>query len=96
VGSTVDVPVNGGARLLFYLVPNGGLRNVLRHNPGNRRGRTPAVLFADGRRNPDRLNHLRTSPQSNGVVLRWEDQLGGGDRDFNDVIFSVQPLRRLA
>ena len=42
------------------------------------------VLFADGRRNPDRVNHLRTNPLLNGMVLRWEDGFRGGDRDFSD------------
>jgi hypothetical protein len=96
VGSTLDLPVNAGARLMFYLVPNGGLRTVLRRNPRNRLGGTPVVLFADGRGNPDRVNHLRTSPLPNGVVMRWEDGIRGGHRDFNDVVFSAQPIRRLA
>jgi parallel beta-helix repeat protein len=94
-GSTLDVPFNGGARLMFDLVPNGGLRGVLRQNPRNRPGGKPVMLFADGRQNPDRVNHLRTSPLPDGVVLGWEDGVRGGHRDFNDVVFSVQPIRRL-
>jgi parallel beta-helix repeat protein len=93
--STLDIPLNGGARLMFYLVPNDGLRTVLRRNPRNRLSGTPVVLFADGRWNPDRMNHLRTSPLPNGVVLRWEDEFRVGDHDFNDAIVSVQLIRRL-
>src|SRR5262249_33187493 len=86
VGSTLDLPASGGARLMCYLAPSAGLPTVLRHNPRNRLGGTPVVLFADGRRNPDRVNHLRANPLPDGVVLRWEDGLRGGDHDFNDVI----------
>jgi hypothetical protein len=94
VGSTLDMRMNGGERLMFYLVPNGGLGAVLRHNPRNQLSGTPVVLFADGGRNPDRVNHLRTSPLPSGVVLRWEDGVRGAGRDFNDVVFGVQPIRR--
>jgi hypothetical protein len=92
---TLDLPLPGGARLMFYLVPNAGLQTVLRRNPRNRLGGTPVVLFAERRRNPDRVNHMRTNQLSNGVVLRWEDGLRGGDHDFNDVIFSAQLIHRL-
>jgi parallel beta-helix repeat protein len=96
VGSTLEMPLNGGARLMFCVVPRGGLRTALRRNPHNRPGGAPVVLFADGRRNPDRVNHERTSPLPNGAVLGWEDRLGGGDHDFNDVVYSVQLVRRQA
>jgi hypothetical protein len=95
VGSTLDLQLHGGERLMFYMVPNGGLRNVMHHNPRNRPAGKQKVFFADGRRNPDRVNHLRTSPLPNGVVLRWEDTFGGGDHDFNDEIFSARVIRRL-
>jgi hypothetical protein len=96
VGSTLDMQMTGGQRLMFYLVPNAGLQTAMHRNPRNHPSGKPVVFFADGRRNPDRLNHLRTSPLPNGVVLRWDDSFGGGDRDFNDVIFSAQMIRRLA
>jgi hypothetical protein len=89
-GSTVDLAVNGGARLMFYVVPGSGVQSMLRRNPHNRPGRTPVMLLADGRWNPRRVNHLRTSPLPNGMLLRWEDGLRPGHRDFKDVIISAQ------
>ncbi len=43
-----------------------------------------------GERNPDGLAHAVLSRQADGRwAVRFEDLLGGGDRDYNDVVLQV-------
>ena len=42
--------------------------------------------------NSDGFEHARTFAGTNGLVMGFEDLLGGGDRDFNDAIVQVRGL----
>jgi VCBS repeat-containing protein len=80
---------SSASRLLFYLVQNSTTDSVLADLA---LGRTPAnVFFALPLGNIDGFDHLQASDQGNETFsLRWEDGLGGGDRNFNDLVLNVQ------
>ena len=69
-----------GTRLDFFLIANGA-------QGGNK------VYSTDQSVNPDGINHLvsfvyavKDSPY---LVIGFEDMYGGGDKDFNDLVFAV-------
>lgn len=78
-----------GSHLLFYLVVDSTTDNILADLDA---GRTPAnVFFTSSSFNADGVEHLRVSESSDGkFTLAWEDEPGGGDQDFNDVVFTIQ------
>ena len=83
----------GGSRVLFYLVPNGTLENLLRANPQNRMEGSPLLLLGVTEANPDRKPHVRLTPGRGGALrIGWEDVVGRGDQDFNDVVLSLRPV----
>lgn len=74
---------NGGTKFDFFLIANGA-------NGGS------SVFSTTESVNPDRINHVATfSPTFWGVAnspylfIAYEDLLGGGDKDFNDVIVAL-------
>jgi cyclophilin family peptidyl-prolyl cis-trans isomerase len=72
-----------GRLFSFYVVADGSADQVLQANPNNIPGAGPLAYFSFPEANPDRAEHLVwRSPGEFGV----EDQLFGGDRDFNDVV----------
>lgn len=78
-GDYVDLgSASGGSLLDFFLVSNGA-------NGGSSTFGTVAAS------NPDRINHVVAfaMPDSPYLILGFEDMLGGGDRDFNDVLIAV-------
>ncbi|MEW6493323.1 MAG: SBBP repeat-containing protein [Cyanobacteriota bacterium] len=81
-------------RLGFYFVQNSTTDTVLADLAA---GQTSAnVFFSFASASPDGFDHLRVSDQGNGVfVQRWEDRLGGGDQDFNDLVMTIQPTAEL-
>lgn len=46
---------------------------------------------APATRNPDQLDHVVSFvlPDSPYLIIGFEDLFGGGDRDYNDVVFAV-------
>ena len=78
-GDFVDLGnFNSGTKLDFFLVANGASG-----------GRT--VFSTDSSVNPDGINHVVSFAALSGsyLLIGFEDLLGGGDRDFNDVLFAV-------
>jgi hypothetical protein len=74
---------NAGTKLDFFLIANGA-------NGGT------SVYTTTGSTNPDGLNHVATfTPTYWGVAnspylfIAYEDLLGQGDKDFNDVIIAI-------
>ncbi len=89
-GATQQLLFSGGDRLGFVLIQNGTMASFLDRNPRNAVGGGPLAFFSLATANPDRFDHLRISHLPDGTVLyAWEDETGGGDRDFNDVVFRV-------
>jgi hypothetical protein len=55
-------------------------------------GRT---FYTDRVLNPDSLSHVKKLPTGyNRWELRWEDQHGLGDKDFNDLIVEVEVIHQ--
>src|SRR5262249_32793852 len=81
VGRTLTLPA--GRFFGFYLVGNATREQFLARNRTNRVGSSPNVFFSLAKANPDRLEHVRSQP---GGVYAFDDQLFGGDRDFNDLV----------
>lgn len=80
-GDFVDLgKVSGGTLLDFFLIADGA-------NGGQN------VYTANAASNPDGINHVVSfayaQPGSSYLILGFEDLYGGGDRDFNDLLFAV-------
>lgn len=89
-GAIQQLSFSGGDRLGFVLIQNGTMASFLDRNPRNDVRGGPLAFFSLATANPDGFDHLRISHLPDGTVLyTWEDQTGGGDRDFNDVVFRV-------
>ena len=78
-GDFVDLGTfEGGAKLDFFLIANGanGGRNV---------------YSTDESVNPDGINHVVAFAMEGSpyLIIGFEDLYGGGDRDFNDLLFAV-------
>ncbi|MDX9860662.1 MAG: DUF4114 domain-containing protein, partial [Rhodospirillales bacterium] len=48
------------------------------------------LFFTDPSLNPDGVNHAVSGVQGEELMIGFEDLTGGGDRDFDDVTFSVK------
>jgi hypothetical protein len=78
-------------RLVFYLVQNNTIDMALADLAAGRK--SPNVFFASPSLNADGFDHLRVSDQGSGVfTLGWNDELGGGNQDFNDLVLNVQAI----
>jgi len=78
-GDFVDLgKFSAGTTLDFFLVANGANRGK-------------DVWTAPASRNSDGLNHVVAFalPNSPYLIISFEDLAGGGDKDFNDVMFAV-------
>ena len=74
----------------FFLIQNDTVDSVLLDiESGNE---SAEVFFAPVAANSDGAEHASVSAleSGNGFTVAFEDQLGGGDGDFNDLIFSVE------
>ena len=89
MGTTRTVTLTGGQTLGFYLVTRGTAQQVLQSNSAA----AADVWFSSVAGNSDGLDHVHTQADSHTgrVLLSWEDMRGGGDRDYNDAVFSVTP-----
>lgn len=79
-GDFVDLgSLDAGALLDFFLIVDGA-----RENPDG-------VLTTDSSLNPDGLNHFVAYgiEDSSYLLIGIEDSLGGGDLDYNDLLFAV-------
>ncbi|MBD2595115.1 PEP-CTERM sorting domain-containing protein [Nostoc sp. MBR 210] len=56
----------------------------------NQQGQTVKGVFGlNEATNPDGLQHVMTYVYKNFLVLGYEDLWGGGDKDYNDVVFAI-------
>jgi len=97
-GSTANtpdasVPVNGGDLLVFFLVQGDTLANLRARNPGNARDGQPVAFFSLDPLNPDQADHFVgfENRVRRYTQFGFEDLTGGGDRDFDDVVYNVDP-----
>jgi uncharacterized repeat protein (TIGR01451 family) len=88
-----EIALRGGDRFLVYLVQDRSTARALARNAEDRAGRSPCVFYADPAANPDRFDHVRVAGRDGDLWLAWEDLLGGGDRDFNDMVLTIRAIR---
>ncbi|MEA5419333.1 DUF4347 domain-containing protein [Spirulina sp. CCNP1310] len=84
--TTVTSSLQGGALYAPFMVVNADIDAFLNSNPNNSGGGINA-FFAFQAANPDAQNHIVLLGSN---TFGFEDLFGGGDRDFNDMIFQVQ------
>ncbi len=90
VGKGVDLSLQAGDYWVFYLIQDSTRADWLAENPDNRLDGETIAFFSVTAANPDQFNHVQRTELGDGMVqLAWEDLTGGGDQDFNDVIFNV-------
>jgi uncharacterized repeat protein (TIGR01451 family) len=92
-GISREIARQGGERFLVYLVQDRSTGMALARNPEDRPGRSPHVFYADPAANPDQFDHLKAGGHDGRLLLAWEDLLGGGDRDFNDLVLTIRAIR---
>ncbi|BAY84313.1 hypothetical protein NIES267_38090 [Calothrix parasitica NIES-267] len=74
--------IRGGQIFAPFAIANGTLEQVLDDNPDN----DPQVYFAHIGANTDRVDYIRNL---GGNTWGVEDMRGGGDMDFNDIVFKL-------
>ncbi|MBV6627277.1 MAG: DUF4114 domain-containing protein [Rivularia sp. (in: Bacteria)] len=74
--------IKGGHIFAPFAIADGTLEEVLDDNPNN----DPQVYFAHIGANTDGVDHIRNL---GGNTWGVEDMLGGGDMDFNDIVFKL-------
>jgi len=90
VGKGVDLSLQAGDYWVFYLIQDSTREDWLAENPDNRLDGETIAFFSVTAANPDQFNHVQRTELGDGMVqLAWEDLTGGGDQDFNDVVFNV-------
>ncbi|MFM7278703.1 MAG: DUF4114 domain-containing protein, partial [Microcystis aeruginosa] len=88
-GNWREFTVPGGSRLGFYVIQNNTSTNWLENNRQNQ-GQSELAFFSLKGANPDNFDHSQSSHLGRGIWrLNWEDLTGGGDQDFNDVVFNI-------
>ena len=86
-GAVTDLSLPGDTYFGWYLIQNASTQEFLSENPGNQPNSGPLAFFSLPGTNPDQFAHLqRQGDRSYG----WEDIFGGGDQDFNDLVFRYQ------
>jgi Zn-dependent metalloprotease/murein DD-endopeptidase MepM/ murein hydrolase activator NlpD len=91
--SDVTVTVPAGAVLVFFIVQNDTLANLLASNPSNQSGKLPLAFFSLDSLNPDGIRHFVgfQDPVSNFTQFGFEDETGGGDLNYDDIVIDVLP-----
>ncbi|MFP4008802.1 MAG: DUF4114 domain-containing protein [Spirulinaceae cyanobacterium] len=69
-----------------FMIANASVAEFLSQNPDNVAGAGPQAYFPYIGANPDGVDHIRLLGNN---VFGFEDLSGGGDLDYNDIIFQV-------
>lgn len=95
-GATINVTLEGGQMIVFYLIQNNTTANFLSQNPNdtisrNNNGSAPLAFFSLEAANPDSKRHAQIIADSStgDVQYNWEDLINLGDADFNDSVISA-------
>lgn len=89
------VRVAGGDVLMFFIVHDGTLADLLASNPTNHPDGRPLALFSLDRLNPDRAalagDHFVgfADPVAGVTQFAFEDLAAFSDQDFDDVVYTV-------
>ncbi|MCT7521079.1 VCBS domain-containing protein, partial [Aliarcobacter cryaerophilus] len=63
--------------------------NIIFKN-GNDTVKADEVFYSNETSNNDGLDHTIALKQNNGLIIGFEDQYGGGDKDYDDFVISVK------
>lgn len=83
---TLVTQLDGNLLLAPYIIADGTVEEFLTQNPGNQPGQGMHAYFAYLGANPDGVQHLRRLGTNQ---FEFEDLWGGGDNDFNDMVFTI-------
>jgi Domain of unknown function (DUF4114) len=98
-GSTASSPdksliFNGGDIIVFFIIRNDTLSNIILNNPENSPNKLPLAFFSIDDLSPDGVDHL-VGYQSIGnkkfTQFGFEDVIGGGDLDYDDIVYNITP-----
>jgi Calx-beta domain/Domain of unknown function (DUF4114) len=81
-----DLTLSGGKILAPVMVANGTFNDFLKNNPLNKADSNIHAYFNFVGANTDKVDHFRLLGDNKFGV---EDVYGGGDRDYNDLIFQM-------
>ncbi|MEO0970583.1 MAG: spondin domain-containing protein [Cyanobacteria bacterium J06639_18] len=85
--NTTDISNFAGGNILApFVIANGTTQEFLNQNPNNQGGEEPIAYFSFLGANPDGVEHIRLLDNNN---FAFEDLFGGGDNDFDDLIFGA-------
>jgi hypothetical protein len=71
-----------GTQLDFWLVANGINGGITKNNQ-------QGIYGFDQAANPDQTDHVAAYYYKDYIVVGYEDLWGGGDKDYNDVVFAI-------
>jgi uncharacterized repeat protein (TIGR01451 family) len=85
----VDITTAGGRYLMFYLIQDSTTTQFRDFNPDNTG--SPHAFFSLDALNPDDLDHVQGWIHDGGdhVQFSFEDLFGGGDADFDDIVYNA-------
>ncbi|MEQ8541750.1 MAG: DUF4114 domain-containing protein [Coleofasciculus sp. D1-CHI-01] len=81
-----NVGLPAGTLVAPFIIADGTVEEFLTENPLNQSGEDVMAYFAFIGANPDGVDHVRLLGDN---TFGFEDQLGGGDRDYNDLVVQV-------
>jgi len=71
----------------MVIIPNATIEQVLNQNPSNNPNLGPVALFSFGSASPDGISHMARLGSN---LFGFEDLVGGGDQDYNDMILQIK------
>lgn len=97
-GSTANTPdvtleLTGEDILMFFIVQNNTLENLIANNPNNELNLSPRAFFSLDLLNPDDVDHFVGFVTSDGEITQFgfEDITNGGDVDYDDIVYNIEP-----
>jgi hypothetical protein len=79
-----------GDILVFFIIQDNTLTRFLESNPNNDVNKLPLAFFSIDKLNPDGVDHFVGFQNQTGVIqFGFEDLTGGGDRDYDDVVYNL-------
>jgi len=85
--------IQAGDILVFFIIQNNTFANLLAQNPSNEIGKLPLAYFSLDVLNPDGVDHFVGFQSTTDPFTQFgfEDLTGGGDADYDDIVYNVRP-----
>jgi len=91
-GASIVIALTPGSEIAFWLIPNESL-SFFQANPNSyliNGGGLADPLFSVPAANPVGFDNLKSFVGGGITTFEWEDLAGGGDQDFDDIVFNVE------